>query len=176
MTPAALRPAPADSEFCFQLHKAAMRDYITAIWGGTSSASGTSMPAPSIPAAGRSSPATSAPERHSQRLIHRSWQLLSTPGPPPHTWPRPLCKCCQLATRRVESSWPGPPGAAAGGRSGEGVVHRRVIPLRDEAIGRPKGQRYHRVAPVAVVPSHGPGRAPALNPVGQVGGGIAQVG
>ena len=30
----ALRPAtPADSEFCFQLHKAAMGDYITAIWG-----------------------------------------------------------------------------------------------------------------------------------------------
>ena len=34
MTPVALRPAePADSEFCFQLHKAAMGDYITAIWG-----------------------------------------------------------------------------------------------------------------------------------------------
>jgi ribosomal protein S18 acetylase RimI-like enzyme len=34
MTPAALRPAtPADSEFCYQLHKAAMGDYITAIWG-----------------------------------------------------------------------------------------------------------------------------------------------
>ena len=34
MTPAALRPAtPADSEFCFQLHKAAMGDYVTAIWG-----------------------------------------------------------------------------------------------------------------------------------------------
>jgi len=30
----ALRPAaPADSEFCFQLHKAAMGDYITALWG-----------------------------------------------------------------------------------------------------------------------------------------------
>lgn len=30
----ALRPAtPADSEFCYQLHKAAMGDYITAIWG-----------------------------------------------------------------------------------------------------------------------------------------------
>jgi GNAT superfamily N-acetyltransferase len=29
-----LRPAgPADSEFCYQLHKAAMGDYITAIWG-----------------------------------------------------------------------------------------------------------------------------------------------
>jgi GNAT superfamily N-acetyltransferase len=29
-----LHPAtPADSEFCFQLHKAAMRGYITAIWG-----------------------------------------------------------------------------------------------------------------------------------------------
>jgi ribosomal protein S18 acetylase RimI-like enzyme len=29
-----LRPAtPADSEFCFQLHKAAMADYVTAIWG-----------------------------------------------------------------------------------------------------------------------------------------------
>jgi len=34
MTGIALRPAtPADSEFCFQLHKAAMGDYITAIWG-----------------------------------------------------------------------------------------------------------------------------------------------
>jgi ribosomal protein S18 acetylase RimI-like enzyme len=34
MTPVALRPAtPADSEFCFQLHKAAMGDYVTAIWG-----------------------------------------------------------------------------------------------------------------------------------------------
>jgi ribosomal protein S18 acetylase RimI-like enzyme len=34
MTATELRPAtPADSEFCFQLHKAAMGDYITAIWG-----------------------------------------------------------------------------------------------------------------------------------------------
>ncbi len=34
MTGIALRPAtPADSEFCFQLHKAAMGDYIAAIWG-----------------------------------------------------------------------------------------------------------------------------------------------
>ncbi|MGE5291696.1 MAG: GNAT family N-acetyltransferase [Micromonosporaceae bacterium] len=34
MTAIALRPAtPADSEFCFQLHKAAMGGYITAIWG-----------------------------------------------------------------------------------------------------------------------------------------------
>jgi ribosomal protein S18 acetylase RimI-like enzyme len=34
MNEAALRPAaPADSEFCFQLHKAAMGEYITAIWG-----------------------------------------------------------------------------------------------------------------------------------------------
>ena len=34
MTPVTLRPAtPADSEFCFQLHKAAMGGYITAIWG-----------------------------------------------------------------------------------------------------------------------------------------------
>ena len=34
MTAVLLRPAtPADSEFCFQLHKAAMGDYITAIWG-----------------------------------------------------------------------------------------------------------------------------------------------
>jgi len=34
MTPVTLRPAtPADSEFCFQLHKATMGDYITAIWG-----------------------------------------------------------------------------------------------------------------------------------------------
>jgi hypothetical protein len=34
MTRVALRPAtPADSECCFQLHKAAMGDYVTAIWG-----------------------------------------------------------------------------------------------------------------------------------------------
>ena len=34
MTPVALRSATsADSEFCFQLHKAAMGGYITAIWG-----------------------------------------------------------------------------------------------------------------------------------------------
>jgi ribosomal protein S18 acetylase RimI-like enzyme len=34
MTSVALRPAiPADSQFCYQLHKAAMGDYITAIWG-----------------------------------------------------------------------------------------------------------------------------------------------
>jgi len=34
MTGFDLRPAtPADSEFCFQLHKAAMGGYITAIWG-----------------------------------------------------------------------------------------------------------------------------------------------
>jgi ribosomal protein S18 acetylase RimI-like enzyme len=34
MTAIARRLAtPADSEFCFQLHKAAMGDYITAIWG-----------------------------------------------------------------------------------------------------------------------------------------------
>ena len=34
MTPIALRPAtPADSEFCYQLHKAAMGGYIAAIWG-----------------------------------------------------------------------------------------------------------------------------------------------
>ena len=34
MTPVALRPATsADSEFCFQLHKAAMGGYIAAIWG-----------------------------------------------------------------------------------------------------------------------------------------------
>ncbi len=33
MTPVALRPAiPADSECCFQLHKAAMGDNVTAIW------------------------------------------------------------------------------------------------------------------------------------------------
>lgn len=32
--PIALRPAtPADSEFCYQLHKAAMGEYVTAIWG-----------------------------------------------------------------------------------------------------------------------------------------------
>ena len=30
----ALRPAAsADAEFCYQLHKAAMGEYITAIWG-----------------------------------------------------------------------------------------------------------------------------------------------
>ena len=34
MTVIGLRPATAaDREFCFQLHKAAMGDYITAIWG-----------------------------------------------------------------------------------------------------------------------------------------------
>ena len=34
MTGISLRPVtPADSEFCFQLHKAAMGSYITAIWG-----------------------------------------------------------------------------------------------------------------------------------------------
>ena len=34
MTAIALRPAtPADSEFCYQLHKAAMGGYVTAIWG-----------------------------------------------------------------------------------------------------------------------------------------------
>jgi ribosomal protein S18 acetylase RimI-like enzyme len=34
MTTLALRPAtPADSEFCYQLHKAAMGEYVTAIWG-----------------------------------------------------------------------------------------------------------------------------------------------
>ena len=34
MTGVALRPAtPADSEFCYQLHKAAMGGYVTAIWG-----------------------------------------------------------------------------------------------------------------------------------------------
>ena len=34
MTVIALRPATAaDSEFCFHLHKAAMRDYVAAIWG-----------------------------------------------------------------------------------------------------------------------------------------------
>ena len=34
MTSVALRRAtPADSEFCFQLHKAAMGDYVAAIWG-----------------------------------------------------------------------------------------------------------------------------------------------
>ena len=34
MTPIALRPAaPADSEFCYRLHRAAMGEYITAVWG-----------------------------------------------------------------------------------------------------------------------------------------------
>jgi ribosomal protein S18 acetylase RimI-like enzyme len=34
MTPVELRPATdADSEFCYRLHKAAMGDYVTAIWG-----------------------------------------------------------------------------------------------------------------------------------------------
>jgi ribosomal protein S18 acetylase RimI-like enzyme len=34
MTPVTLRLAtPADSEFCFQLHKAAMGEYVTTIWG-----------------------------------------------------------------------------------------------------------------------------------------------
>jgi ribosomal protein S18 acetylase RimI-like enzyme len=34
LTSVGMRPAtPADSEFCFQLHKAAMGDYVAAIWG-----------------------------------------------------------------------------------------------------------------------------------------------
>jgi ribosomal protein S18 acetylase RimI-like enzyme len=34
MIPVVLRPAtPADSEFCYQLHKAAMGGYVAAIWG-----------------------------------------------------------------------------------------------------------------------------------------------
>ena len=34
MTPVALRPAaPAGSECCFELYKAAMGGYVTAIWG-----------------------------------------------------------------------------------------------------------------------------------------------
>jgi ribosomal protein S18 acetylase RimI-like enzyme len=34
MTSVALRPAvPADQEFCYRLHKAAMGEYVTAIWG-----------------------------------------------------------------------------------------------------------------------------------------------
>jgi hypothetical protein len=34
MTSVALRPAaPDDSEFCYQLHKAAMGGYVTALWG-----------------------------------------------------------------------------------------------------------------------------------------------
>lgn len=34
MTGIALRAAtPADSEFCYQLHKAAMGEYVTAVWG-----------------------------------------------------------------------------------------------------------------------------------------------
>lgn len=34
MIPAALRPAsPADSDFCYRLHKAAMGGYVTAVWG-----------------------------------------------------------------------------------------------------------------------------------------------
>jgi ribosomal protein S18 acetylase RimI-like enzyme len=34
MTRVALRPATvADSDFCYQLHKAAMGEYVTAIWG-----------------------------------------------------------------------------------------------------------------------------------------------
>jgi ribosomal protein S18 acetylase RimI-like enzyme len=34
MTAIALRPAaPADSEFCYRLHRAAMGEYVTAIWG-----------------------------------------------------------------------------------------------------------------------------------------------
>ncbi|GLZ03325.1 hypothetical protein Acsp03_07920 [Actinomadura sp. NBRC 104412] len=34
MSVVGLRPAtPADSEFCFQLHKAAMGDYVAAVWG-----------------------------------------------------------------------------------------------------------------------------------------------
>jgi ribosomal protein S18 acetylase RimI-like enzyme len=34
MSPVMLRPAtPADSEFCYQLHKAALGDYVAATWG-----------------------------------------------------------------------------------------------------------------------------------------------
>jgi hypothetical protein len=34
MTAIALRPATiADSEFCVQLHQAAMGDYVSAVWG-----------------------------------------------------------------------------------------------------------------------------------------------
>ncbi|MGI5160169.1 hypothetical protein [Microbispora sp. CA-102843] len=34
MTVIGLRPAtPADSEFCFRLHKAALGEYVAAIWG-----------------------------------------------------------------------------------------------------------------------------------------------
>jgi ribosomal protein S18 acetylase RimI-like enzyme len=34
VTGVTLRPAtPADSEFCYQLHKAAMSEYVTAVWG-----------------------------------------------------------------------------------------------------------------------------------------------
>lgn len=34
MSVVSLRPVtPADSEFCFQLHKAAMGDYVAAVWG-----------------------------------------------------------------------------------------------------------------------------------------------
>jgi len=57
MTAVALRPArPADSEFCYQLHKAAMGDYVAAIW--TSSSSVITTLARSSRTAGRSSPPT----------------------------------------------------------------------------------------------------------------------
>lgn len=58
-TTIALRPAtPADHEFCFQLHKAAMGDYITDIWGWDETRSATTTLARSIRCAGRSSQPT----------------------------------------------------------------------------------------------------------------------
>lgn len=59
MTSVALRPATsADSEFCFQLHKAAMGGYITAIWGWDEQRQRDSHARSFSPAAGRSSPPT----------------------------------------------------------------------------------------------------------------------
>jgi hypothetical protein len=59
MTAVALRPAtPADSEFCFELHEAAMGGYITALWGWDGQRQREFQTVPSPPAAGRSSPPT----------------------------------------------------------------------------------------------------------------------
>jgi hypothetical protein len=59
MTPVTLRPAtPADSEFCFQLHKAAMGEYITTIWGWNEQRQRDSHTASSSQDTGRSLPPT----------------------------------------------------------------------------------------------------------------------
>ena len=60
MTPVTLRPAtPADSEFCFQLHKAAMGGYITAIWGWDEQRQR---------------------DAHTRKFIPRRWQIITAHG------------------------------------------------------------------------------------------------